>query len=161
VNLIYKHRAWARLVAFSFTLSATSISLAQHAPDYLLGGAADDAVHPSGGEETAFLTATKAAADRMVGDMASNPTGDVDRDFVAMMERYQIGGVDFAVILLRHGKNAALKRLAQDFIVDQQRQIAEMRRAIGETQLTSMVAAPHIVLAPSDNDRLVSGDIRD
>ena len=77
----------------------------------------------------------------MMNDMAVKPTGDVDRDFVAMMIPHHQGAIDMAVTELRYGKNEQLRRIAQEIIVDQQQEIAAMRLAIGE-QADSPTPAP-------------------
>lgn len=69
---------------------------------------------------------------KMMNDMAAKPSGDVDRDFVAMMNPHHQGAIDMAVIELRYGKNEQLRRIAQEIIVDQMQEIAAMKLAIGE-----------------------------
>jgi hypothetical protein len=83
-------------------------------------------------EERAFLEENEAAMTKMMNDMAVKPTGDVDRDFVAMMNPHHQGAIDMAVIELRYGKNEQLRRIAQEIIVDQMQEIAAMKLAIGE-----------------------------
>jgi uncharacterized protein (DUF305 family) len=73
--------------------------------------------------------------------MDVKPTGDVDRDFVAMMAPHHQGAIDMAVLELRYGKNEQLRRLAQEIIVSQMQEIAAMKLAIGE-QVTASVPAP-------------------
>jgi uncharacterized protein (DUF305 family) len=82
--------------------------------------------------EVAYLAENEAAMDKMMGDMTVEPSGDVDRDFVAMMAPHHQGAVDMAVIYLRHGKNEQLRRLAQEIIVTQRQEITVMRLAIGD-----------------------------
>ncbi len=82
--------------------------------------------------ETPFLAENDAAMNRMMSDMAVAPTGDVDRDFVAMMIPHHQGAIDMAVAVLRYGKNEQIRRLAQEIIVTQQQEIAAMRLAIGD-----------------------------
>ena len=82
--------------------------------------------------EAPFLAENDAAMTRMMEGMAVKPTGDVDRDFVAMMVPHHQGAIDMAVAVLRHGHNAQLRRLAQEIIVTQQQEIAAMRMAVGE-----------------------------
>ena len=82
--------------------------------------------------ETPFLAENDAAMKKMMADMAVEPTGDVDRDFVAMMAPHHQGAIDMAQALLRHGSNEQLKRLAQEIIVTQQQEIAVMRLAVGD-----------------------------
>jgi hypothetical protein len=69
------------------------------------------------------------------------PTGDVDRDFVAMMVPHHQGATDMAGAYLRYGRNQQLRRLAQEIVVTQQQDIAAMRLAVGE-QLPSTAASP-------------------
>ena len=83
-------------------------------------------------EEGAFLRENEAAMTKMMDGMAVKPTGDIDRDFVAMMTPHHQGAIDMAVIELRYGKNEQLRRIAQEIIVDQMQEIAAMKLAIGE-----------------------------
>ena len=53
-----------------------------------------------------------AAMNKMVADMTIKPTGDVDRDFVAMMVPHHQGAIDMAKAVLRYGHNEQLRRLA-------------------------------------------------
>ena len=87
--------------------------------------AADTAGNP-------FLQAMTASMDRMMAGMDVKPTGDVDADFVAMMEPHHRGAIDMAEAEIRYGRNEQLKRIAQEIIVDQQQEIAAMRLALGK-----------------------------
>ena len=82
--------------------------------------------------EASFLTENEAAMKKMMTNMAVNPTGDVDADFVAMMVPHHQGAIDIAVAVLRHGRNPQIRRLAQEIIVTQQQEIAAMRLAVGQ-----------------------------
>jgi uncharacterized protein (DUF305 family) len=102
-------------------------------------------------EEAPFLKENAAAMDKMMADMDVAPTGDVDKDFVAMMVPHHQGAIDMAKAVLRYGKNEQLRRLAQEIIVTQQQEIAAMRLAVGEplppslsspTQIPTADAAP-------------------
>ena len=90
--------------------------------------------------EAAFLKENDAAMTKMMNDMAAKPSGDIDRDFVAMMTPHHQGAIDMAVIELRYGKNEQLRRIAQEIIVDQMQEIAAMKLAIGEKVSTSAPA---------------------
>jgi hypothetical protein len=83
-------------------------------------------------EESPFLAENGAAMTKMMQDMAVSPTGDVDRDFVAMMVPHHQGAIEMAIAVLRYGRNAKIRRLAQEIIVTQQQEIAVMRLAVGE-----------------------------
>jgi uncharacterized protein (DUF305 family) len=84
----------------------------------------------AGTDEKPFLDANDAAMARMMAGMAAKPTGDVDRDFVAMMEPHHQGAIDMAQAELRYGSNEQLRRIAQEIIVEQQQEIAAMQLAI-------------------------------
>src|SRR5262245_11562768 len=84
------------------------------------------------GDESAFLRENEVAMTKMMNDMEAKPTGDVDKDFVAMMIPHHQGAIDMAVLELRYGKNDQLRRIAQEVIVDQMQEIAAMKLAIGE-----------------------------
>jgi uncharacterized protein (DUF305 family) len=92
------------------------------------------------GDEGAFLRENEAAMTRMMNDMMAKPTGDIDRDFVAMMAPHHKGAIDMAVIELRYGKNEQLRRIAQEIIVDQMQEIAAMKLALGEPPTASAPA---------------------
>ena len=82
--------------------------------------------------EAPFLAENDSAMSKMMADMAVKPSGNVDRDFVAMMVPHHQGAIDMAQALLRYGHNEQLRRLAQEIIVTQQQEIAAMRLAVGE-----------------------------
>jgi hypothetical protein len=92
-------------------------------------------------DESAFFAENEVAMARMMSAMEAKPTGDIDRDFVAMMAPHHQGGIDMAVLQLRYGKNEQLRRLAQEIIVSQTQEIAAMKLAIRE-QVTASVPAP-------------------
>lgn len=100
-------------------------------------------------EERAFLEENEAAMTKMMNDMAAKPTGDIDRDFVAMMSPHHQGAIDMAVIELRYGKNEQLRRIAQEIIVDQMQEIAAMKLAIGELATDTTPAPTQPPSAPS------------
>jgi hypothetical protein len=82
--------------------------------------------------EAPFLGENAAAMNKMMAAMEIKPTGDVDKDFVAMMVPHHQGAIDMAEAELRYGHNEKLRRLAQEIIVTQQQEIAAMRLALGE-----------------------------
>jgi hypothetical protein len=94
-----------------------------------------------------FYRENEAAMNKMMAAMDVKPTGDIDRDFVAMMTPHHQGAIDMAIIELRYGKNETLRRLAQEIIVDQMQEIDAMKLAIGENVGTS-APAPTQAMAP-------------
>jgi uncharacterized protein (DUF305 family) len=93
---------------------------------------AQEAPAPAATAEAPFLAENDAAMDKMMADMAIRPSGDVDRDFVAMMVPHHQGAIDMAQAELQHGRNQKLLRIAQEIVVEQLQEIAAMRLAIGE-----------------------------
>jgi len=81
--------------------------------------------------DKAFFAETEAEMSKMMTGMNVKPSGDVDQDFVAMMEPHHQGAIDMAQSELRYGKNEQLRRIAQEIIVEQQQEIAAMRLALG------------------------------
>ncbi|MGH6883119.1 DUF305 domain-containing protein [Hypericibacter sp.] len=130
-------------------LVALGLALGQAAP-------AAETMPASSGGEAPFLAENEAAMNRMMSGMAVAPTGDVDRDFVAMMAAHHQGAIDMAETLLRYGHNEQLRRIAQEIIVDQQQEIAAMRLAVGEPLPPSAAAptqpstAPAMTMSPQD-----------
>jgi hypothetical protein len=90
-----------------------------------------------------FMAENDAAMARMHAAMEITPTGDVDRDFVAMMIPHHQGGIDMAVAVLRHSRNDRVRRLAQEIIVEQQQEIVALRLAFGAPSPAALPAAPH------------------
>jgi uncharacterized protein (DUF305 family) len=95
----------------------------------LLGGAW---VSAAGDDEAAFLKENDAAMAKMMAAMTVQPTGDVDRDFVATMAPHHQGAIEMAQAELRYGRNQQLRRLAQEIIVEQTQEIAVMQMAVAK-----------------------------
>jgi hypothetical protein len=92
-------------------------------------------------DEAPFLKENDVAMTRMMNNMAIKPSGEIDRDFVAMMAPHHQGAIDMAISELRYGKNEQLRRIAQEIIVDQMQEIAAMNLAIGKS-VTDSTPAP-------------------
>ena len=101
--------------------------------------------------EMPFLTENVTAMSKMMVDMGINPSGDVDRDFVAMMVPHHQGAIDMAQAELRYGHNEQLRRMAQEIIVTQQQEIAAMRLALGQP-LPPSVPSPDQILPAGQTD---------
>jgi uncharacterized protein (DUF305 family) len=122
------------LLATTASVGATSFALAQDSPRTHLAGGAMPIQHVAyrvpGSEEQLFLSENNTAMDKMMADMTTKPTGDVDRDFVAMMVPHHQGAVDMANAELKYGHNEQLRRLAQEIVASQSQEIVAMRNAL-------------------------------
>ncbi|MCV9936958.1 DUF305 domain-containing protein [Boseaceae bacterium BT-24-1] len=77
--------------------------------------------------DTAATQAYKAANDKMHKEMGADFSGDADVDFVRGMIPHHQGAVDMAKIVLAHGKDPELRKLAEGVITEQEKEIAFMR----------------------------------
>jgi uncharacterized protein (DUF305 family) len=64
---------------------------------------------------------------RMHREMAVSLTGDADRDFAAAMIPHHQGAIDMARIVLEHGSDPEIRKLAQEVIQAQAVEIARLR----------------------------------
>jgi uncharacterized protein (DUF305 family) len=103
-------------------------------------------------EESPFMSENATAMKRMMTDMMIRPSGDVDRDFVEMMVPHHQGAVDMAKAELKYGHNEQLRQLARGIVLNQQREITEMRSDISSEGSPSAsadgAAADHAMKMP-------------
>lgn len=78
-------------------------------------------------KDTPATAAYRAANDRMHREMDIAFTGNADADFARGMIPHHQGAVEMARVVLEHGKDPELRKLAQEIIASQEKEIAFMR----------------------------------
>jgi uncharacterized protein (DUF305 family) len=116
------------LVAVASLASARNPMSSYHVPGAMPLQYVKD--RPNYSDEQPFLSKNDAAMNKMMADMTIKPSGDVDRDFVAMIVPHHQGAIDMAQAELRYGRNERLRRVAREIIVTQQQEIETMRLAV-------------------------------
>lgn len=77
--------------------------------------------------EPASTREFRAANDKMHRAMDIAFTGDADKDFVSGMIPHHEGALDMARTVLRHGRDAEIRALAEAVVREQEKEIAQMR----------------------------------
>jgi len=102
------------IAIFSTIFSLLAISSAQHA-------------HTKKG----FASDMHAGMAVMMKEMESAPmTGDPDKDFLAMMIPHHEGAVEMARLVLVHGRDPLVRRLAEEIIASQTIEIQTMKERL-------------------------------
>jgi Domain of unknown function (DUF305) len=87
------------------------------------------AQHQHGSSE--FSSGMQAGMMVMMKDMESAPmTGDPDKDFLAMMIPHHEGAVEMARLVLIHGRDPLVRRLAEEIIASQTIEIQTMKERL-------------------------------
>lgn len=106
---------WQKLALLVFVMAA------------MIGAAS--AQHRHGSSE--FSIGMHAGMAVMMKDMESAPmTGDTDKDFLAMMIPHHEGAIEMARLVLVHGKDPLVRRLAEEIIASQTIEIQAMNERL-------------------------------
>lgn len=144
---------WAAAIAAAFATSAQAHSHGSHGGQSrpaVRGQHSAHAMRPAG-SDTAATREYKAAHERMMRNMSVPYTGDPDVDLRAQMIPHHEGAIDMARVALRHAKDPWTRQLAEAIIVEQQREIAEMKAWLSRRGVAVPVAGQprHVIRADS------------
>ena len=110
------------IAATAIVLTATTAAAqAHHTPHH------HDTAAPKATAQPASTRAFQAANAKMHKDMAIKFSGNADADFVRGMIPHHQGAIDMAKVVLAHGKDADVRKLAEEIIKAQESEIAWMR----------------------------------
>lgn len=111
--------------AFLVIASLAAPSWAQHQHGHGTHGAGHAAPKAS------FAAEMQASMTKMSRDMDAAPmTGDPDKDFLAMMIPHHEGAVEMARLVLLHGKDPLVRKVAEEIIASQEAEILTMRQRL-------------------------------
>ena len=142
----------------TFSIARAVLAAALLAPGAVAAQPADTASAPAHGAHgaapvdagTAAAHAYEDANARMHRDMAIALSGDPDRDFAEMMIAHHQGAIDMARVVMEHGRDPAIRALAEEVVATQEREVAFLRDWLARVPGAAAAAAGHGEEAPGD-----------
>jgi len=118
----------------ALALAGAAPAFAQHAGHGSHSGHSGHAGHgaAASAQDSAATKAYQAANDKMHRDMDIAFTGDADADFLRGMIPHHQGAIDMVKIVLQHGKDPQVRKLAQEIVAAQEGEIAMMKKWLAE-----------------------------
>jgi uncharacterized protein (DUF305 family) len=95
--------------------------------DMSKGGSDMTKSEPKSKVDAEYSKGMTASMTKMMSNMDVKTTGNPDQDFVVLMMPHHQGAIDMARIELRYGKDPVLRKMAEDIVSSQEKEIAEMR----------------------------------
>ena len=111
-----------------------------------------------GAADTAATRDFKASHAQMMRNMAVPYTGDPDVDFRLQMIPHHQGAIDMAKVAMQHAKDPWSRQLAEAIIVEQQREIAQMRGWLASHGVTSPTAGDPTHIMGADSYRSLTAE---
>ncbi|WP_279605008.1 DUF305 domain-containing protein [Methylobacterium sp. J-070] len=138
-----RYRDWLMGAGLALTLAGSAV--AQGTDHMHMGHAGHQ------GADTPATREFKASHERMMQGMMVPYTGDPDVDFRLQMIPHHQGAIEMAQVAMKHAKDPWSRQLAESIIVEQQREIAQMRAWLGQHGVATPASGEptHIIGAAS------------